>query len=825
MKLKNYFLINTVLVALLIYFSSISLPPIFTSPEREIEITIKATGNKAINGLGSEVWLYSIKRSGGIEVPWNEVQLDKGWEFRETLAVSYLSQPSIARWKGQISAPLYLYFGTHPYSGEVEISSNDGRVWKEQLYSRVQKKHRKIQIKPSFSLLERAISSLVFSVGISILLLLISRFHHGSETMQRSLYLLGIFSTLLAGAIYAISVSRYFNGLPFNGALQFWNPLRRLSYGDLPGRDFFSFHGIGQAIAFFPLFELLGGDFFASEFLRQFGTYALYIVSGLYFLRSLGLPPLLALALTTASILIEQFFPLAIPKESSLGLRTSLPLLLATISFNLGTRYKNFYYYVFPILGSIAMLWSTEQGPVALVGIALWILIENKDSLLQGILRTTYALSLSIILYLLYISIASKGHPIEILKYSLVDIGGDQRWFFGAPPNPFIARIEDFFTAPVLNSLIYFLISISILILTLIFKRIRNQSGQGLILFVLISNSLASLLMQTGYTSELYNACAERGLYLVACVYIYRLLPNILKSLTVYPAYLIVLVTPIALSQQVSNLNERALSSRSYIYYPKLRSSLGTYYSGLDSAIREIQTHPNTSFHSDYRGFIEELLGSKPITRFDYIIHALGKEKRKEYLNLFKSPPTFIQTLKRSHTQYARWLQQEVWPYYKKILEGYEPFTETASSIIWKIKPSNSQILESNSITIKEDKDTYDIGQIVKEQEIIFNGKMFWEAEIKYNLGKNYLGKGLSRNLIHFEPNPDPYAIPVSIPPYEKTFTFPIIVKNSEFKLHRNTIGLFSSNSDLKIEELKLTPLHYPRISLEAMFELNRNSQ
>jgi hypothetical protein len=815
-KARYLILINSLVISILIYLSGASIPPIFSSASREVEITIKATGNKDPNGKGSEVWLYGLKK-GGINVPWDEIKLNTGWEFRKTLAVSYFSQPSIASWKGSITAPLTLYLGSHPYSGEVEVSTKDGRKWIKQLYSEKQKKHSTLTIDPPYSRAESIISNLVYSLLISLLLIIFSRDKNGKINLQRGAYLLGLSTLLLSGFIYSLGVSRYFNGLPFNGALQFWNPLRRLALGDLPGRDFFSFHGIGQALAFFPFYKLFGGSFLISEILRQFGTFTLFILSGLYFLKTIGLSNLSALAITAISILIPQFNSLAFPHETSLGLRTSLPLLLATLSYNLIYKKKFNQTLVLSLLGAFCMLWSTEQGPVVLLGIMIWIILENRDNLKRGFLQLIGCISSALIIYYILLSIISLGHANEVIKFALIDIQRDQKWFFGAPPNPFIASYSDFLRSPVINSFIYSLISGGVLLVTFFSRKVRSIPGQCLIVFMLISTSSASLLMQTGYIAELYNAGAERALFLIIASYLLMSPIGGFKKSIYYLSFLVSLMCPIHLSEELSALKERSISSSVYAYFPSLGSSLGEYYDELENVVQEINSS-NITFHSDYRGFFEELLESEPTTRFDYIIHALGEEKRNEYLSLFDNPPDYIQTLKTSHTQYARWLHQEIWPYYEMILNSYEPFKDTSSSIVWKRKEKLANSAQDKTVTIPYPESKINIGEVISKHFPSVRAK-YWKVELNYELPEKYLGQGFTRNLINYDPDPDGKSMPISLPPYLRSFSFPIITNGQDLTLQASSIGLFSSNSDFKIKELRLTPLNYSEISLEAMFE------
>src|ERR1022692_5034371 len=45
--------------------------------------------------------------------------------------------------------------------------------------------------------------------------------------------------------IQGLGVTLAFDGAPVNGPFQLYNPLRRIAAGQVPGRDFVFFHGIG----------------------------------------------------------------------------------------------------------------------------------------------------------------------------------------------------------------------------------------------------------------------------------------------------------------------------------------------------------------------------------------------------------------------------------------------------------------------------------------------------------------------------------------------------------------------------------------------------
>src|SRR5271170_3615884 len=56
----------------------------------------------------------------------------------------------------------------------------------------------------------------------------------------------------------AAKLSLWFDGVPEDGPFQIFDPLRRIAAGQVGGRDFIFFHGIGVPYLHYPLFALFG---------------------------------------------------------------------------------------------------------------------------------------------------------------------------------------------------------------------------------------------------------------------------------------------------------------------------------------------------------------------------------------------------------------------------------------------------------------------------------------------------------------------------------------------------------------------------------------
>ena len=73
-----------------------------------------------------------------------------------------------------------------------------------------------------------------------------------------------------------------------DGPFQLFNPLRRIAAGQTGGTDFQYFHGLALPYLHYPLYALLGRDFFASEVARYSVSQVAYLGA---FLFVFGAPP------------------------------------------------------------------------------------------------------------------------------------------------------------------------------------------------------------------------------------------------------------------------------------------------------------------------------------------------------------------------------------------------------------------------------------------------------------------------------------------------------------------------------------------------------
>lgn len=271
-------------------------------------------------------------------------------------------------------------------------------------------------------------------------------------------------SALLILVVYVLSSlwTALFNALAFNGfaadgAFQLYDPLRRLAAGQVIGRDFNFFHGIGVPLIHLPFFILLGQGLFGSELTRWVLSpliFALVAFCFFYAFRrqwKFALP--MAAAVSAYGLSFLSFFTLA--GNSLLGIRASMPIVVLAVMLNydrlqrplfgrvkfLWLRTLTRYEALIGTMLAISLLCGTEFGIAIIVAFLVAYLSYPIKQRLPFIRRVTSAgrviASLGITL-LGILTIVTRGNPVRPLIYNFVDVPSDQSWYFGVPPNTFL---------------------------------------------------------------------------------------------------------------------------------------------------------------------------------------------------------------------------------------------------------------------------------------------------------------------------------------------------------------------------------------------------
>src|ERR1035441_6918571 len=163
--------------------------------------------------------------------------------------------------------------------------------------------------------------------------------------------------------VQGVKVSLWFDGYPDNGPFQVFDPLRRIAAGQVGGRDFMFFHGIGLPYLHYPLFALFGGKtLIASELSRQLTSFALFVLTLGAFVRiTMRRAPQRWIGAALAVMFMEVLFPWgAAPGHSLVSARSAMPIFaFAALQLPIGERPKAM---LAGLCVALSLVCGTEHG-------------------------------------------------------------------------------------------------------------------------------------------------------------------------------------------------------------------------------------------------------------------------------------------------------------------------------------------------------------------------------------------------------------------------------------------------------------------------------
>ncbi|WP_187431081.1 hypothetical protein ROLI_046090 (plasmid) [Roseobacter fucihabitans] len=260
---------------------------------------------------------------------------------------------------------------------------------------------------------------------------------------------LAIIATSLLTILYAsLKQAVWIPTFHMDGAYQTASGLFRLQSGQMPGRDFFPYLGIGPVFAVFPAFLAFGGDLAAAIMAAKFttmslGWFAASVIWKLFFSAQGKIQCLVGgvVALTLVMTLdksIAWFYDAAFlmePGNSLRPIRSIAPYCMVVLMFVLCRSMLR------PILRDclaglcigVLILWSNDFAIPTVFTFgsfyALFILLRpGQANRLISLSRFATVVILSAALIL---TLATAGYPLKILAFNFRDVAPDQWWYFG----------------------------------------------------------------------------------------------------------------------------------------------------------------------------------------------------------------------------------------------------------------------------------------------------------------------------------------------------------------------------------------------------------
>lgn len=394
------------------------------------------------------------------------------------------------------------------------------------------------------------------------------------------------------------------------------------------------------------------------------------------------------------------------------------------------------------------------------------------------------------------------GHPIELIKYNLIDVATDQWWYFGPYDEPSrVFKISQFFR--IINYENYF--PLFVLLFTLISASITKKIEHtfvALIGFILFAGgSVASL---GGHIGGYFNAFYYWG-STITILGIFRLIQLILSKKTkfnqkgftfqtlwlVFPVFCFLLIGVCKQFVDYREAHEKTKHDPTRYFVPELGGYLGVEWRDYIDYARK---HQGSKVIEEYWGLWSSINRVFPEWPVDAAIHALGDVRGIAKLALEKAD-IIITTRNITSPLWQPWnLSQNFW-LYEDLLFNWAPDFFSPTTIVWRKK-----------------------GELRKHEDINCrvseNGKIFTleSQDIGfYKVSLNYVMSGSGRYLLMIQNNIAYVANAhgyVSLPPGSRSAIIPVLITNESDNVFQTQI-VGNKRVKLKIESCSAKKIPY----------------
>jgi hypothetical protein len=636
--------------------------------------------------------------------------------------------------------------------------------------------------------------------------------------------------------VTALSQGTNFSGYAADGPFQLYNPLRRLAAGQVIGKDFQFFHGIGVPLLHYPLFKLLGSNLFASEVSRWLVSPLLFLICSLIFFRvvfrSWPKTVIATALLTIISIYCSNIIP---PSNSLIIVRTTFPILAAAAllwqseAFIQVKDLKFYWKHLLAILClSLAFLCGTEQGAAAIIAYFLIRAFDlwHEPSKKRAIATIGIETGLIGVTIIALMAVITHGHIVAPLRYALIDIPKDQSWYFGAAPNGFMTwgNLWPNFSDRSLF-IVYAAIALSGALFYLSARvKVTSLTERRAYIFLWLYGLIVCGTM-LGYfspTLQLIPLLRVSTIIIVSILMSLLFSPELKKfaqrAATRGPRHrtviragvalgIISLVFLLGIQTQKYYVDTRRNNSVRAIFRAALiaRHSPDYVVAGpgwkrsLDTFSPYIK--PGAVVWSTYSSLYESNANIFNPSRdgFDYIIHALGPDYRQAYLQQFNQEhPQYVITLKPVYFAYEEWLWSKAPQFYEALLSHYTLIKENSSHYLWRYNATSDIQPDTWRAINVTSQMTYALPHNTSKNHI-----QLIELRVRYK-ARSLAG------LTHYVLTPYDTGLqyPISLPTDESEWTFivPLLNNQTNPMISASVEGLLTFQT-LTIQSLSYKPL------------------
>lgn len=549
---------------------------------------------------------------------------------------------------------------------------------------------------------------------------------------------------VLFSVITAIVFASYrcMNGdfVAYNGDFQNYNIFRRLMAGQTQYNDFVNYLGSGMVFINFPLIYLFR-SFGNSVFITNFTTSILYslmlYISFYTILHERKKAYIISSVIAIASFIVlhigfhgtfyyQYVYDVLFMEELGHSMRTTrafLPFLLVGIFYIFKNKLKHEHLLteifqscklqvaVYFVLGMLT-IWSNDYGYSCVASFFVIMSLVNlfgKSTPLAKRVRIYCTAGISALGgVLLSAAIITRGHVIEYFSITK-GISQYQFWYYGNSYDKYLTFYNIFSDKRYIFLTIFFFLHAVFFLVQAVCDKMSDDKICRL--FLHSTCYCASVIYVVGSGAHNYAA-----LELIHYILLFGLIRELLKRGNIFIAnsgpggieragrsfkkklsvvvdiftgncfsfYVITMLIMYCISVSIIRKNI-SYENKDRVVGLDTYSAIGA---GLDECATGIK---DEIIFSTYAGALETVCGTFQPTGIDYIIHVLGDDQRKEYMDyFFKDDYKYASTLKNEYTIWEYWSSRVNWYFYRELYRKYKPVGETNFSVIWEKSKDNS---------------------------------------------------------------------------------------------------------------------------------------
>jgi hypothetical protein len=576
-----------------------------------------------------------------------------------------------------------------------------------------------------------------------------------------------------------------------DGAFQTASSLLRLSTGEVLGRDFVPYLGIGPTLMILPLFLVSGQNLMASVFSAKMAVLlSAWLVNSLVWHLVIGSKratrSLFAGAvLLTAGLILAQTIPISglgtvfgsaiEPGNSLRPLRAFLPVLIAgALYFVFARGYRGWKSVAaLSFVVSLNLFWSNDFAFTTFASSILlvsWWLREHANQKWIGMVFAT--VSGAVAFWGLGLFLLTQGNPLRVLEFNFRGVASDQWWYFGPYDEEHrIFAISDLHRLLSVDSIPPIIVLLLATYLAISTKKIGIWFVAWIGFCLLLGGAVASV---GGHLDWYFIPFSYWGVVttLTFCIWWFKsVIDTLRKSKQFYPHLAVwaviapILTFAIAIlwtSISVIGLRSDLSANPQKVYVDELGGYLPNDWRPYLDATRDPQLQPIVE---EYWGISSAVSGSPSQWKVDSVIHALGS-LRQQSRNSLESARTIVSSRYSASPDWQPWSVSYNYWFYEELFRNWEVEYVTPKTVMWRKAPRPIDFPKVNCQV--DPKGT--------SFELLGQGPGFFEVHLGYSVSGNSRALHFIQNNISYavgsggymsvDPRGDRTTIPVQISAY-----------------------------------------------------------